>query len=257
MIIALLTDFGTRDYFVGAMKGAILSVNPNAQIVDITHEIPPQDIRSAAFTLGACYKDFPEKTIFVAVVDPGVGSTRKAILVESENYYFIAPDNGLLSFVLHEETNPRIFELTNKKYFAGKVSSTFHGRDIFAPVAAHLSNGVEPNEFGARTEDLIRFETAAPRRISDEKIEAEIIHIDRFGNLITNLKPEDLPENFSLEINETRIETHLKYYAEAGIGEMFSVTGSAGFLEISAFRDSAKNLLNAEIGWKVLLIEKS
>lgn len=260
-IIALLTDFGTRDYFAGAMKGAILSIDPGAKIVDITHEIPPQHIRSAAFTLRACYKDFPEKTIFVAVVDPGVGSARKAILVESENYYFIAPDNGLLSFVVDDsavaDARAAVFELTNKKYFAEKVSSTFHGRDIFAPVAAHLSKGVEPKEFGNEIENFIRFEIAAPRRISDEKIEAEIIHIDRFGNLITNLKHENLPENFSLEINEMRIGKHLNYYAEAEGGEIFSVTGSAGFLEISAFRDSAKNLLNAEIGRKVLLIKKS
>jgi S-adenosylmethionine hydrolase len=254
-IIALLTDFGTADYFVGAMKGAILSINPNAKIVDITHEIPPQDVRSAAFTLRACYKDFPEKTIFVAVVDPGVGSTRKAILVESENYYFIAPDNGLLSFVIDDSAlaNARasVIELTNKKYFAEKVSSTFHGRDIFAPVAAHLSNGVEPNEFGTRIEDFIRFETAAPRRISDEKIEAEIIHIDRFGNLITNLTPEDLPDKFSIEINGKTIDKLQNFYAQAAKDELFMIAGSAGFLEIAASQNSAAKILNIKAGQKI------
>jgi S-adenosylmethionine hydrolase len=278
MIIALLTDFGTRDYFVGAMKGAILSINPNAKIVDITHEIPPQDIRVAGFTLRACYQDFPEGTIFVVVVDPGVGSARKAILAQSENYYFIAPDNGLLSFVIEgrnasvnervmddDETRSltvafppfRIFELTNKKYFAKDISPTFHGRDIFARVAAHLSNGVAPGEFGAQIDDLIRFEIAAPRRISDEKIEAEIIHIDRFGNLITNLRADDLPEKFSLEINETRIEKHLKYYAEAKSDEIFSIFGSAGFLEIGAKENSASDLLKAQNGDRVFLAKMS
>jgi S-adenosylmethionine hydrolase len=275
MIIALLTDFGTQDYFVGAMKGAILSINPDATIVDITHEIPPQDVRSAAFTLSACYKDFPAKTIVVAVVDPGVGSARKAILVETEKYFFIAPDNGLLSFVMDEGRNAsanqsafdvdktrfltvafpsvRVIDLTNKKYFAEDVSSTFHGRDIFAPVAAHLSNGVQPREFGDETNDFIQLETAKPRSISAEKIEAEIIHVDRFGNLITNLRAKDLPEKFVLEINEKRIERHLRFYAEAESGEIFSISGSAGFLEIAAKEISASKLLNAKTGVKVFL----
>lgn len=272
-IIALLTDFGTRDYFVGAIKGAIFSIAPNAKIVDITHEIPPQDIRSAAFTLRACYKDFPEKTIFVAVVDPGVGSERRSILVETEEYFFIAPDNGLLSFVFEDSGSPRVskggitneefsaladarasvYELTNKKYFAKDISSTFHGRDIFAPVAAHLSNGVEPHEFGARIEDLIRFETAAPRWISHEKIEAGIIHIDRFGNLITNLKREDLPENFSMEINGKTIDKLQNFYAEAEKDELFMIFGSAGFLEISASQNSAAKILNVKVGQKIVV----
>jgi S-adenosylmethionine hydrolase len=247
MMIALLTDFGTQDYFAGAMKGAILSINRQAKIVDITHEIPPQDIRAAAFTLRACYKDFPEGTIFVAVVDPGVGSNRKAILVETEDYFFIAPDNGLLSFVV-EGGSPRIFELTNKKYFAANISSTFHGRDIFAPVAAHLSNGAQPNEFGARIEDLTRFEIAAPRNISDKTIEAEIIHIDRFGNLITNLKREDLPQKFSLEINGMKIDKLKTFYAESDADEIFMIAGSAGFLEIAAAQNSAEKILNAKPG---------
>jgi len=249
MIIALLTDFGVRDYFVGAMKGAILSINADAKIIDITHEIPPQDVKTAAFTLQACYANFPEKTIFVAVVDPGVGSNRKAILVETEKYFFIAPDNGLLSFVFDERAS--VFELTNKKYFAGNISRTFHGRDVFAPVAAHLSNGVEPNDFGKETKDFIRFETPAPRTISDDEIEAEIIHVDRFGNLITNLKTEDLPENFSLEINGKIIDKRRNFYAEAGRGELFMIWGSAGFLEVASARDSASKLLNATVGARV------
>ena len=148
MIIALLTDFGTKDYFVGAMKGVILNINENAKIIDITHEIEPQNIRSASFTLRACYKNFPPKTIFVAVVDPGVGSERRAILVETEDYFFIAPDNGLLSFIFNESDDFLVYEITNEKFFNQPVSQTFHGRDIFAPCAAHLSKGVLPAEFG-------------------------------------------------------------------------------------------------------------
>jgi len=251
MVIALLTDFGTLDYFVGAMKGAILTINEDAKIVDLTHEIPPQDIRAANFTLRACYKNFSEKTIFVAVVDPGVGSARKAILVETENYCFIAPDNGLLSFVFDEEKHFSVFELTNEEFFASNVSRTFHGRDIFAPVAAHLSNGVQPKEFGAKIEDYICLKTAAPRVISEWKIEAEIIYTDRFGNLVTNLKQSDLPENFTLEIGGKTINRLQTFFSEAERGELFMIFGSAGFLEIAAFRDSAEKLLNAENGQKI------
>jgi len=285
MTIALLTDFGTKDYFVGATKGAILSVNENAKIVDITHEIPPQDILSASFTLRACYKNFPKKTIFVAVVDPGVGSNRRAILIETADYYFIAPDNGLLSFVFDKGGSPRVskgakktysnigaesdksplltrglpplgfrvFELTNEKFFAEKISRTFHGRDVFAPVAAHLSKGVKLNEFGAETKDFIHFDTANPRKVSANKIEAEIIHIDHFGNLITNLKGKDLPASFSLEIGGKIIYKMQDFFAEAETGEVFMILGSAGFLEVAAFRDSVANLLNAKVGQKILM----
>ena len=259
-IIALLTDFGTKDYFVGAMKGAILSVNRDAKVVDITHEILPQNILSASFTLRACYKDFPRGTIFVAVVDPEVGSERRAILVESEDYFFVAPDNGILSFVFENSalahapasaSTIRVFELTNTQFFAANVSATFHGRDLFAPVAAHLSNGVNPNDFGREISDFKRFEEMKPKRISKDETQAEIIHIDRFGNLITNLKQTDLPENFILEIGGKRIERLLPFYAEAEKSEVFMIFGSANFLEIAVFQDSSQKLLNAEIGQKI------
>jgi len=253
MIIALLTDFGTKDYFVGAMKGAILNVNENVKVIDITHEIPPQDIRSAGFTLRACYKSFPKKTIFVAVVDPGVGSNRRAILVETGDYYFIAPDNGLLSFIFDEEKQSRVFELTEEKFFAENISRTFHGRDVFAPVAAHLSKGIQPDEFGGEIKDFISFRKANPRKISANKIEAEIIHTDHFGNLITNLTEKDLPENFALEINGKTISKLQGFFAESEKSEVFIISGSAGFLEIAAFRDSAEKLLNAKSGQKIIV----
>ena len=250
-IITLSTDFGTIDYFVGTMKGAILSINPGAKIIDITHEIPPQDISSASFTLRACYRNFPKKTIFVAVVDPGVGSNRKAILVETEDYYFIAPDNGLLSFIFDEATDFRVYELTNEKFFKHPISHTFHGRDIFAPVAAHLSNSFKANVFGNETQNFVRLEENKPRKVSEKEVEAEIIHIDRFGNLITNLAQKDLPENFTLEINGTKIEKMQSFFAEAEKGELFMILGSAGFLEVVAFQDSAVNILSAKTGQKI------
>ena len=153
MPIALLTDFGTRDYFVASMKGVILSIDPAAVIVDITHDIPPQDIPKRPLRSARVIRDFPAGTIFVAVVDPGVGSARRAILAEAGGRYFIAPDNGLLSFILDNEAAARVFEISNPEFFAADISSTFHGRDIFAPAAAHLSRGAAPAEFGPLISD--------------------------------------------------------------------------------------------------------
>ena len=257
MLFALLTDFGTKDYFVGAMKGTILAINENARIVDITHEIPPQNISAASFTLRACYRCFPEKTIFVAVVDPGVGSKRRAILVETADYYFIAPDNGLLSFIFNEEKDFRVYEITNEEFFHHPVSRTFHGRDIFAPSAAHLSKGKNPAEFGKEIKDFVYFRESKPQKLSETHIEAEIIHIDHFGNLITNLKREDLPRDFTLEINNKKVNKLCNFFAEAEKDELFMILGSAGFLEIAVFQNSAADLLNAEVGQKVLLTLKN
>src|SRR5215207_1942260 len=155
-VITLLTDFGTADYFVGAVKGAILSVNPAATIVDITHEIPPQDVAAGAFTLLATYKTFPAGTIHVAVVDPGVGSTRRPIIVSANEQFFVGPDNGLFTYIYDREPSPRTFHVTADRYFRPEPSTTFHGRDIFAPVAAALSNGVAPEEFGPEIDDEVR-----------------------------------------------------------------------------------------------------
>ncbi len=252
-IIALLTDFGTKDYFVGAMKGAILSINPCVNIVDITHDIEPQNVAAASFTLRACYENFPPKTVFVAVVDPGVGSHRKAILVETNEHYFIAPDNGLLSFVFNEKSRFKVFELTNERYFAEKVSATFHGRDVFAPVAAHLSKDTAADLFGARTEDYVRFQELKPHPINENTIEAAVIHADCFGNLITNLTGDDVPENFTLEINGTTINKRRNFFAEASEGEIFMIVGSADFLEIVALRDSAQRLLDVAVGQRIIV----
>jgi S-adenosylmethionine hydrolase len=255
MIITLLTDFGMRDYFVGAMKGVILSINENIDIVDITHEIPAQDVRAAAFTLKNYYRHFRQGTIHVCVVDPGVGSNRRAVLVETDDYCFVAPDNGLLSFVLAEQENYRAFEISNEEFFHRPVSQTFHGRDIFAPVAAHCSNGVTAEQFGREIDDLVTFEINSPHRVSEKKTAGEILHADHFGNLVTSFKNDNLPENFVLETNGKHITRHQTFYGEAETGEIFSIRGSAGFLEIVAFRDSAQRLLDVRAGDKIYLVE--
>jgi S-adenosylmethionine hydrolase len=253
MIITLLTDFGTRDHFVGAMKGVILSLNPEARIVDITHEIPPQDINAAGFSLFACYKNFPRRTIHLSVVDPGVGSERRAILAVSGEQYFIAPDNGLLSFIYAAEENIKVFELNRERFFQKEVSRTFHGRDIFAPVAAWLSRGVLPEELGDEIADFVRFEIGRPQKAGENTLRGEILHVDRFGNCITNFDKQLLPESFHLEIKGHKVAKLQNFYAEADDRDkLFMLFGSAGLLEISAFRDSAAEIMNVEAGERVL-----
>ena len=256
MLIALLTDFGTRDYFVAAMKGVILSICGTAQIIDVSHEVEPQNVQAGQFTLRACYQNFPPRTIFVAVVDPGVGSSRRAILVETERYYFIAPDNGLLSFVYHENPNFKVYELTERRFFNAAVSSTFHGRDIFATVAAHLASGVKSSEFGAEIKNFVCPPERQPRRISADIIKAEIIGVDRFGNLITNLRRENLPEKFTVEIADRRLEKLCGFFAEAEPNEVFMIFGSAGFLEIAARQNSAAKILKVEAGTEISVRNK-
>jgi len=259
MLITLLTDFGTADYFVGALKGAILSVNARAQIIGITQEIPAHDVQAGAFTLLAAYSSFPTGTIHVAVVDPGVGSARRPLLIATRNYFFVGPDNGLFSYVCEREQGVRVYQLTNEKFFRAPVSATFHGRDIFAPVAAALSNNVPPEAFGELIEDYVRLDPLAPLRESGAAWSAKIIHIDRFGNLITNitrreLSGDEFAEGARLEIGGREISSFRRFYAEetgGAEGELFAIWGSAGFLEIAANRASAARLLHAERGQTV------
>src|SRR3989442_15159550 len=180
-LITLATDFGFSDWFVGTMKGVILGIAPRAAIVDITHEIPAGDIRAGAFALRASYRFFPKGTVHVVVVDPGVGSERKAIVVETDNYFFIGPDNGVLSWALAKERIKTIRALENEHYFLHPISGTFHGRDIFAPVAAHLASGVPTRKLGPVSKDFMRLPWPEPKRARN-RIEAKIVCIDRFGN---------------------------------------------------------------------------
>ena len=266
-LITLLTDFGSADYFVAAMKGVILSINPQAQFVDITHEIPPQDINAAAFNLLAAYGSFAADTIHLAVVDPGVGSSRRPIIVMAGNQLFVGPDNGIFSYVIDRDTSARSFQLThltNTKYFRQPISNTFHGRDIFAPAAAALSLGVAPEELGEEIEDPVRLPPLAAERPPDGGLRGRIIHIDRFGNCVTNLTPHDLPprmieQGVRLTIKGKVIREFRQFFAEEDRKEegrnkakLFAVWGSAGFLEIASRNRSAARLLGAKRGDSVI-----
>jgi S-adenosylmethionine hydrolase len=255
MLITLLTDFGTADYFVGAMKGAILSVNPDARIVDITHDISPQDVVAGAFTLMAAYTAFPAQTIHVAVIDPGVGSSRRPVVVSAGDQFFVGPDNGLFGYIYERERDARVFHLTNEDYFRRKRSATFHGRDVFAPVAGALSMGVGQEELGVEIKDYVRLTEHKPQLSAGKVSEATIIHIDRFGNCVTNLTPDHLNESTfaagtCLLVNGQKISHFRRFFAEEGNapGELFVICGSAGYLEIAAYRASAAALLSAERG---------
>ena len=263
-LITLLTDFGTEDYFVAAVKGVILATNPRARIVDITHDIPPHDIEAAAFTLLAACSSFPAGTIHIAVVDPSVGSARRAILIRTRGQVFVGPDNGIFSYVCEDGANagstPEIFHLTNTKYFRHPVSWTFNGRDIFAPVAAALSNGVKPSELGTSISDFVRLRPLKPETSQDGGIIARIIHIDHFGNCVTNITADDLTAQMiaagaKLRLKGKLVKSFRQYFAEEtrSRDKVFGIWGSAGFLEIVATNDSAAKLLKVKRGDSVIV----
>ncbi len=257
-IITLLTDFGTQDYFVGAMKGVILSRSPAATIVDITHEIPPQDIEAAAFNLLSCYRDFPDGTIHVAVVDPGVGSDRRALLIECANQFFIGPDNGLFSWICEREDSWTATNITNQRFFRHPVSRTFHGRDIFAPAAAALLSGRKPRDFGSTLTDIVVLPSLETAAIDAHTIDGRIIHIDHFGNCVTNFTRRTLesggrPTAWRMSLKNREIASFGDFFADPTASELFAITGSAGFLEICVRNGSAAKLLNVQRGERVRL----
>ncbi|MCS7287028.1 MAG: SAM-dependent chlorinase/fluorinase [Anaerolineae bacterium] len=251
MVITLLTDFGLSDNFVGVMKGVILSINPTVTIVDITHEVPPQDILTAAFLLDASWPYFPPGSIHVAVVDPGVGTARRAIAVETTRAIFLAPDNGLLTPILKRGQVRRVISLNNPRYWLPQVSYTFHGRDIFAPTAAHISLGVPLEEIGIAIEDPILMDWPCPSKLPDGTIVGHILHIDRFGNLITNLKAEDLKEGVVIRVADYQIQGLKKTFADVAIGEPVAYIGSTGYLEIAIRQGNAARTFNLRRGDKI------
>ena len=258
-IITLLTDFGEQDHYVGAMKGVILSINPDARIVDISHQIPPQDIEAGAFNLLNCYKDFPAGTIHVAVVDPGVGSDRRAILIECADHFFIGPDNGLFSWICEPEKDWTTTHIRNQRFFRQPISNTFHGRDIFAPVAAHLSKEIAPRDFGEPVQDMVRLPSLAPNALDDHTLEGRIIHIDRFGNCVTNFTAADLssraaPTSWKLLIGTAEVSELRESFADSKVGEVFCIVGSSSFVEVCARNDSAAEVLAIKRGAAVRLV---
>lgn len=254
-IITLLTDFGTEDYFVGAMKGVILTRTSRAVLVDITHAIPHQNLEAAAFTLNAAYSCFPAGSIHLAVVDPGVGSDRRPILIEAGLHLFVGPDNGLFTFVLDQFPTARIRHLTNSAYFLANPGTTFHGRDIFAPVAASLAKGVAPAKFGPIVQDPVRLEAARFASLPDGSLTGKIIHIDHFGNCITNLPADLFPttsetRRFVLQVKDCAVRTVERSY-QAGAqqaSQPFLIRGSAGFVEISLSSASAARTIGIRVG---------
>lgn len=251
MVITLLTDFGLSDNFVGVMKGVILSINPAVTIVDITHEVPPQDIVTAAFLLDASWPYFPPGSIHVTVVDPGVGTARRAIAVETTQAIFLAPDNGLLTPILKRGQVRRVISLNNPHYWLPQVSNTFHGRDIFAPTAAHISLGVPLEDMGIVIEDPFLLDWPCPSKLPDGTIVGHILHIDRFGNLITNLKAEDLKERVVIRVAGCQIQGLKKTFADVAIGEPVAYIGSTGYLEIAIRQGNAARTFNLHRGDKI------
>jgi S-adenosylmethionine hydrolase len=257
-IITLITDFGTNDHFVGTMKGVIYNINPDVEIVDITHQVAAYDIFDAAFALAQSYRFFPPDTIHLVVVDPGVGTSRRPLLARSLAYKFVAPDNGVLSLMYEREENVEVRHITSDHYFLNPVSSTFQGRDIFAPVVGWLSKGVEADKFGEPISVFTKFSSPKPKRVGDNFIKGVVLKVDKFGNILTNLRPEDLaqlfaenPPPFKIIINQHEITRLNLAYSMGKPGELFAIVGSSGYLEICTNRGSAAKVLNVNRGVEV------
>ena len=268
-IITLTTDFGLTDAYVAAMKGVILGINPEAKLIDICHSIKPQNIPQAAFVLSTAYQFFPQKTIHLVVVDPGVGTERRAIILRTPSADFVAPDNGVLSYVIQESSAKPVADnsnlqqieleagleavvITKSQLWRTPVSPTFHGRDIFAPVAGLLSLGFPPIDFGEALTSLTMLPLPQPHRRPDGSLVGHVLHIDNFGNLITNIKSSDLPptkEPITIEVGNHVISGLSRTYAE-GRG-LFALIGSSGYLEVSLKGGSASAFLDAEVGSEV------
>ena len=255
-IITLTTDFGATDHFAATMKGVILGIHPAAKIVDITHEIQAFEISDGAFTIAQAYRYFPKRTIHVVVVDPGVGSTRRPLLAEMAGQFFIAPDNGVLSIVF-AHGKPKVRHITSDRYFLHPVSRTFHGRDVFAPVAAHLASGIAPARFGKLVDDYLRLTFHRPTQTDKNAWTGSVLKVDRFGNLITNLHLDDFP---NLEIRPFRLLagrqpiTRLALtFTECEAGELFVLVGSSGYLEVATNQGSAAKILGCGAGSQVEL----
>ena len=255
-IVTLTTDFGLGDHYAGVMKGVILGICPNARIVDITHDCRPYDVSEAAFTIAQAYRYFPPKTVHVVVVDPGVGTERRAILVQVAGQFFVGPDNGAFAFIL-SESKPSVREVTNRKYFRQPVSQTFHGRDVFAPVAAHLAKGVSAARMGKPIDNYLRPRSLQPERTARRGWTGTILKVDRFGNLITNFLASEFPRAlegpFEMAVGLRQVNRLALNYEQFGPGEVFVIVGSSGYLEVSAGQASAAKILGVAAGAPVEL----
>src|SRR5271167_4689138 len=254
-IVTLTTDFGLSDPFVGIMHGVVLNIHPETTVVDISHAVHSYDLLDGALTIAQAYRFFPPRTVHVVVVDPGVGSRRRPIIVETDDHVFVAPDNGVLSLVEAKEPKFSVRHITAERYFLQSVSQTFHGRDIFAPVAGWLSKGVAPSEFGPEISDYVRLQMPAVERIGDNNLRGEVLKVDKFGNLITNISAQTVPAlfgasapAFSLLLAGQTITRLCASYAEGSEEEFFAIAGSSGYLEVAARQASAAEKLGAGAG---------
>lgn len=257
-IVTLITDFGWGGEYVGAVKGAVLRVNPKCQVVDLTHQVEPQNILQAAHILKNTYSFFPGGTVHLAVVDPGVGSRRKAVAVKREEHLFLSPDNGVLSGILEGNKPAFGYEIKERKYFLSPVSDTFHGRDIFAPVAGHLSLGLDPSRLGPQIQSLKTIDLPRPRRFKGG-LTGRILWADSFGNLITNLDRREYgreleTRRFQIKGKDWKIERVYRTYSEGLPGRPMALFGSGGFLEISVNRGNARNTLGLEPGDPITIL---
>jgi S-adenosyl-L-methionine hydrolase (adenosine-forming) len=259
-IVTLTTDFGTNDHFVGAVKGVILDIAPEAAIVDISHAVQAYDVLDGALAISQTYSYFPTGTVHVVVVDPGVGTTRRPIIASSDGYHFVAPDNGVLSMVYAKEERIHVRHVTSEHYFRQPVSNTFHARDVFAPVAAYLAKMVDSHKFGEEIEDYVRFAAPRPKPVAENRLRAVVLKVDRFGNLITNVTPEDAPAlfagkvGFKIVVGSKEITAIRTAYAEGTPGEVFGIVGSMGYLEIVANRAAAAQITGAGKGSEVSVL---
>lgn len=259
-IIAILSDLGTRDYFVGAIKGAILSVNPDAKIVDITHEVPKYDVRGAALILAQVVKAFPEGTIFVTIVDPGVGTERKCVLLKTKNgLFFIAPDNGVLTLVAEQLGVAELYEIINRDLMMSGVSPTFHGRDIMAPVAAHLSLGVKPSEVGPELKGIKLLKLPRPTATETE-LRGHIMSVDDFGNLATNIDASTISkfartgEDIAVGVaGKVLTVKFARTFGEVRLGGYLCYIGSSGMLELAKNMGNLANELKIKIGDELII----
>lgn len=255
-LITLITDFGHKDPFVGIMKGVIFGINPSATIIDLSHGILPQDVLAGALVLRYAAPFFPSGTIHIAVVDPGVGGGRRPLLIESEGCFFIGPDNGILSLALEEKKVTRIIELSNKIYHLKPTSATFHGRDVFAPVAAYISLGIPPEDFGTTVHDFAHLPWPEVTKTGGTLV-GKVIYIDAFGNLITNVRDRDVsalhPEKPMISVAGVTIEGLASHYSSGQEGGYTVLINSWGLLEISSFKGNAQLLCGAKVGDEVFV----
>ena len=259
-LIAITTDFGVSDPFVGVVKAVILGINPEVSIVDLNLQVSSYDVFDGALTLAQSYRYFPPDTIHLVIVDPGVGGSRRPIVARTMDYKFVAPDNGVLSLIYEREENVEVREIVADHYFLNPVSKTFHGRDIFGPVAAWLTRGVEVTRLGGQITDFVRFAAPKPKPAGEGVLKGVALKVDKFGTLVTNLTPENVPQLFAenptpfkLIINQKVITQLRQSYSEGKPSEIFAILGSSGYLEVAANRGSAAKLLNAGRGAEITL----